>query len=561
MSGAAPEARADTSSGGQARSGDTLGQLRAWMTRERLLVAAALVAIFAVSVFVRLGHLGEPMGIHHEEGTARVLLHSTVWWEEGPSGAGFLLRKNLTSPGDAYLAPPGPLTDGDGNTYYASMPPGHPLWMFLAHRVVGVEPTVMSVRYVNLAVNLLCAALVYLVVREILRGLPDGWSRTAGLVAAATYLFAPVTLWFQSNAWTSASAVQPFFIAAIWAVARAYRDEERQRLFVVLTGALVFGMSYTEWLGPAFALATVVLAVIRRRSDALIRRIAVASAIGAVLALGLTFLQYSTISGAGEMARLWLGRYQMRSGFGEASVASPWNRASWIRLLGQYIDSLAPAFAVLAIVFVWDRILAGVRGGKFRAGGAPVSVVMTLALAPVLIHHVVLFDHAVIHDFDMLKMTVFVSVATGLLVGRLIARYAAQERPQHTMAVAVVCVLVVVSAYASVRLYDWLNPSYAAFERIGTAIARTAEPDEVVFLVPFDYMPPSVVTHYAGRNWVPWPGEDRAPAVLGRGGADRRGVVFGADLGRGVFEVWYVAPDGSLHPTREEAMAATGDVP
>ncbi len=527
-----------------------------WLRLSRVAVIVAILAVFAASVFVRLGHLDKPMGLHHEEGTARTLVHSSVWWEEGPSRGGFLMRKNLTNPGDLYLAAPGPLTDHDGISYYASMPPGHPLWVFLVHRVIGVEPTIASVRYLNLAVGLACALLVYLIVREMLRGLPDGWSRSAGLIAAATYLFMPVTLWFQSNAWTSASAVQPFFIAAVWACARAYRDEEKRRTFIILAGVFVFAMSYTEWLGPAFALTTVVLAFLRRREDTTMRWIAVASSVGAAVALGLTFLQYSTIAGAASLLELWTGRYAMRSGLGEASVGRPWDPASWDRFFGQYFTSLAPAVVVLVILFVWDRLVSRGRAGKLRTGGAPLGVVFGLALAPVLIHHVVLFDHAVIHDFDMLKTSLVVSLATGLVGARLIARYAGKAQPARAAAVLAGCALFAVSGYVSVRLYDYLNPTYGVYERIGVTIGETVEPDEVVFVVTSEYIPRSVTTHYAGRNGLPWPGENRAPGVLARGGG-RRGVVFGVDSVRGVFETWYVAGDGSLHPSREAAIAAS----
>ncbi len=74
------------------------------------------------------------MGLHHEEGTARTLVHSLSWWEEGPSAGGFIMSRTLSSPGDKYL------TAGaadDGNIYYYSFPPGHPLWAFMAHRAIG----------------------------------------------------------------------------------------------------------------------------------------------------------------------------------------------------------------------------------------------------------------------------------------------------------------------------------------------------------------------------------------------------------------------------------------
>ncbi len=519
-----------------------------------LIVFSVMAVLFSASLAVRAPYLGRPMGLHHEEGTARTLIHTTAWWADGSGEGGYLLRMNLSSPGDRYL---GSDADENGDTFYYSFPPGHPLWAFAAHKAVGVKPTVSSVRTFNLVLHLACALMIFLIVRELLRRLPFVWSSAAGLVAFAVYLFAPVAMWYQSNAYTSASAVQPFFIGAVLLVALAYRGERRVWILSGF-GAAVFLATYTEWLGLAFAGVAVVVAIVRRR-DSVARSLGIAAAAGAATAMGLVVLQYSTKLGLAGVFDTMAGRYADRSGLEQGVGYTLWNPAAWSRLFGIYRNTLGPVIVVLIVLVAWDLLLRRGSTGRFRAGTAPMGVVFAFAVAPVLVHHVVLFDHTVIHDFDALKSTVPLVLGIGYLSGRIIARTASGEGRRLRVTIAGLAVVAAVACSASVIVFGNVNgTAFPQPKQLGERIAGEVRPDEVVFVQAAAYLPRSILVHYAGRNYVVWQASPtKAAAMLERGGG-RTGVLFWVDEFLDVKAVGYVGIDGVVNPTREQAGLTLG---
>jgi hypothetical protein len=526
----------------------------------RFVVVALILGIYALSVVARLPYLDNPLGLHHDEGTARALIHSAVWWEDGPSAGGYIMRRTLMSPGDKHLGS-GP---GDGNVYYYSFPPGHPLLAFAVHRAVGYEPTIDSVRWLNLALGFLSAVGIYLIVRELLRKLPVLWSRFAAMVAFTLYVFTPVGLWYHSNAYMSSSVVQPFFIAALLAAAYAYRPREsRPWLWPVLYGVAVALACYTEWLGPALAFVTVIVWLFRR-DDAVLRRLAVAGAAAAAITLGIVAVQYTiSLGGLGEFARHGADRYTIRSGFdaGGGGGWTIWRYASWERLAYQYARSVGYLAVLAVVLWIWDRVAGRATPGRFRAGDAPIPVVLVLSLVPVVLHNLVLFDHTVVHDFDMLKWSVFLCVAIGVLVGRLLARYATKT-PRVSLAwpAGVALVLATVVLALSWNWFDYQNKDERPEpERLGTRIAATVEPDEVVFIASSTYLPFNMVTWYSGRNFSSWPGDPEATREILAAGGDRTGVVFLLDKYLGVVQTGYVGTDGVVYTTREGAKATLGN--
>jgi hypothetical protein len=524
-----------------------------------------LVALYALSVWFRLPYLSHPMGLHHDEGTARTLVHAAVWSEEGPSSGGYIMRRNLSSPGDAYLGGHA----GDGNVYYYSFPPGHPLLAFLAHSAATVEPTVDSVRWFNLVLGFLSAGMIYLIVRGLLRTLPDVWSRLAGFVAFTAYVFTPVGLWYHSNAYTSSSALQPFFIAALLAATYAYRPSKSQPwLWPTLFGVAVALMCYVEWLGPAFAAATVIVWLFRR-DDAVLRRLAVAGAIGAAVSLGIVAAQYAvSLGGVSAVYDHVANRYVSRSGFGSAEAGgwTLWRLESWSRLGDKYLRSIMPLMVGLVLLWVWDWDSRRRRPADVHSSDPVVPVVLVLSIAPVLLHHVVLFNHTVVHDFDLLKSSVFFVLAIGVLSGRTMARVTSDGiRWTSVLGMAGVALLVFYMVARSAWMFDsYHDDQYRETIELGESISLAAvEPEEVVFIdIAAErtlYVPYSQIVHYSGRNYLHWPEDvDGRREVLERDGG-RTGVVFVVDAELGVEQVRYVGIDGQTYDTREEAQATLSE--
>jgi hypothetical protein len=188
-----------------------------------------------------------------------------------------------------------------------------------------------------------------------------------------------------------------------------------------------------------------------------------------------------------------------------------------------------------------------------------------LSIAPVLLHHLALFNHTVVHDFNVLKTSVFFVLAAGVLTGRLLARLSSRGASARWGVYAGTCVVVVAVAVGSAWLFGQLHKlEYVESRSLGDAIAAEAQPDEVVFVsVPEArtlslYVPPNQITWYAGRNYVAWNGDLKAARRVLDADAPRTGVFFMVDFELQVQKVGYFGADGDPYESREQARSTLG---
>jgi len=282
--------------------------------------------------------------------------------------------------------------------------------------------------------------------------------------------------------------------------------------------------------------------------------VAIAAASGAAAALVLVVAQYATQLGLGGVFEVFADRLAIRSGTVDTGGYTFTNPASWLRLGGIYRDELGSLLVGAFALWALDRWAGRGKSRHFAAGDAPIATVLVLALVPVVVHHVLLFNHAVIHDFDVLKTSVFLSLAIGVLTARLIARYAAGEGTSERTAITRAGLVVLAVVLAGAYLFLGVNAKvYPEPKALGEAIAAAAQPEEVVFLTAPVYVPPSITKHYSGRNYLEWSGDmERTRQILQRSGP-RTGILLLLNDQIEVIGTGYVGTDAVVYETRDEA--------
>jgi hypothetical protein len=369
-----------------------------------------LLLLFAISVVVRLPYLGCPLG-GHQWLTAQMLVIHSIWYERGITACYFNPVVTFGLPTDKnVITPMGRMASPDGDRYFISQPPLGYILPYIVIVLLGVRPDVLPLQIFNLGLHLACVLLVFLIIRSLAlqRGArnPD----MPALAGSVVYQFMPVTLQYHGNVYSFEVLVQVFFLLAVYLFLRVPERPMRPIWLYVWLAAAAFCMSYTEWLGVLFALSTVLYAFFHFH-DNKVRWAVVAVIAGTTVALCLTLIQYSQIAGAAELLQRAVGTYLERSGFSKAfshENQSLWSGGAWHRLGQHYMDSFGwLPFVIAVAAFRYINIMTRLTS-KERA-------VIWVALAPVVLHHLLLFDFTSIHDYSVLKDTIFFSILVGML--------------------------------------------------------------------------------------------------------------------------------------------------
>jgi hypothetical protein len=482
--------------------------------RAFLIVGAA----FVLSVLVRVPHIGRPLSAHHEFCTALVLIFLENWRH-----GGFLEHRgcpaaNFPGEADRFIYPRSyAFAARNGTFYYLSHPP---LAYWLPHGVLtltGVPPGPTALTLFNLVFHFTTALLLFLTVRELCSE-PAALPR-APLIAALLYLFMPAPLWFHGNAYMADMFVQNTWALHLLVAARVFRRGITGGWPLALLSVSLALAVLTSWLGVFVGITTAVLAFIRwhRTRQPGWWRVMAATLLAIVLPLALTGWVYAGMVGLPDLLTYLHLRFHDRAAY-DFVEGGPLTHV-W-RLAANYRTGWLP---VMLLAAAGGATLAGWlrNGGRAVTPPRHFGLFAALTLLPVALDHAVLLKYAD-HDFAALKGGFFLCGAAAMLLAAAIGARP-HLRPWAWCAVGLACV-------AGVLLFFRYNPlpggdrvRYDRQLRIGTAIAREASAQEVVFALGFEPDPQTM--WYARRNIAPVATLEQARAFLVERGRER-GVVF-----------------------------------
>ncbi len=491
----------------------------------------AILAIFLVSILLRVPFLARPLQGQHDWLTIHSLLTISIWQQVGLSYAHNSLIMNYPNEADKYISyiEKGTVMDQRGNTYFVAFPPFAFLLGYAVIHLLHLPVDALWLRIINLALLLPASLCFFLVLERMFENLGAAIASRFAMLGVALFLFDRAVL-MSLGLYFPVILVIPLWIMAVYFFFAA-RDGWLPRgaalaVFFFLT--LLAG--YSDWLGMIAAGVFFLWSLIGEKRSWVL---AVLSGTAGCIAALLTVLQYASISGMSSYLHGLLFRFQDRSGISSSSQhgLTLFTFDTYREIRNRYLEQ--HHFLLLFILcLVFAHIVTGRRFDLLKGKPVPRGLLFVFGL-PVLIDHVLLVNHTAIHDYAALKATPLLTILAMLLLANLYtAKPVSEERSaaeissifiRYTCVVAVVC-LFSVKDYLSQR--NALDPKDA---RLGAEIRNQSDAGQVIFLKQSKgrgYIPPNLI-YFAGRNIKLVQGAGEAEAFL-REYHRSRGILFDA---------------------------------
>jgi hypothetical protein len=502
------------------------------LVNQKRLIRFIPVLIFVLSVIIRLPNLNRPLDAHHEWLTSTVLRVQRIWYEEGALRHRFLPIMTYGNEADKNIANVAEIRDATGNFYHTSYPPLAYIFPYLVFRLVNIYPDVLPLQILNLALHFISSLLIFLIISLLTKKRYIGSLNMPALLGFTLYLFAPATLWFHSNVYSRDMLVQPLFIAGVYVTAKLIASQDKKPIHYLVLGLTNFLMISTEWLGVFFAFSVFLFALLNIRKREM-RIVLCTVAISSIASLTLMIWHYSQISGFDVFVKSSFEKYSYRSGAfqtAESGGFTLWNRRAWQRLAGHYRDGYLPFLVLVYSICVAYLALLKKRLSKDMFLKNRLEIItLYLCMAPVVLHHLVLFNFTSVHDFSVLKAGGLIAIFTPLLYYRLINVIERDNLDENRRTkVAILRSVVILAIIGSILQYVVINRrSHDTYKKIGGEIATIARSDEVVFIrsedEDYDVFPQ--IVFYAHRNIALWKSGSSARELLNLNNIDR-GIVF-----------------------------------
>lgn len=450
----------------------------------------AIILLFLLALIVRLPHINRPLSCHHEVLTAMSMITLENWQSQGALEHNCCLLQTYPRETDRFVMNRGMrLVDEAGKGYYTSFPPFSIILPYALFRVLRIEPSILGLQLLNLVSHLLAAILIYFAVVTIQ---PDRFAGGCGaLLASAVFILLPANLWFFSNTYSWDIFWHYLWVGGLFLLARldlAVSEGRAAGRLIALLAVVSFLLVYTDHYGLFFALSVLAYSLVRiRRSryrDRLVFTI-LASSAGAVV---LMLFQYSTIAGFQSLRGALLDSAETRI---ITSLCNP------MRILTHYRYAYGPAIPVviLAVASLARRRADRTTGLSGREG-----TLLLMAAVPVLLHHIVFLEWTAVHDYSVLKASVFIALLAGTGLSRAIT--GGIRRTLRVCVVAGTLGLFVLMSLSMHQRHFTRCHEPDRYSSLGEAIRHGSSDDEVVFAVPIGErirVDPRVI-YYAGRN-------------------------------------------------------------
>lgn len=502
---------------------------------------AILIAMFALSVLIRIPYLGKPMDSDLDRLPCNILRPLQSWYADGALKYGFCPVMNYPGRADKNINNHGgPLKDEKGNYYYTSFPPFTYIAPYAMFKLFSIYPDALPLRIFNLFFHFLCCLLIYLIIRILTDGHCAGRINAAPLIGAALYAFSPTLLKFHGEYYDYSVFVQPLYLLGIYAFLKLISGGYKKRHYFYL-GLTNFLMVYTEWLGSLYALSVSLyaLALVRRREMRIVLLMIIATSMAS---LSLTILQYSSINGLKQLSSHLTDRFVFRTGLAQEADGDLhyWNLRSWKLIASYYKDAYMPFLSVMCLFGIAACVMKALAGGIEKSCKAtPLndtagSTVLYLCAAPVILHHLILFNETCVHPWTVIKTGGGIAILTALIYQKILDNVSVlSPEPGRGLNVKVGETLCIILIGASVfwSVFNYITDSgrtrYSNYEKTGREIARRARDTDVLFVklpLPFEN-PMQQLVYHAHRNMAAWRGEEAGLELLKLNGSER-GIAF-----------------------------------
>lgn len=397
-----------------------------------------------------------------------------IWNEMSPADYNFCQVLTHNNSGDKYIAYYKRLEDKKGNNYFVSQPPFAPIFAYFFFKIFQLPFNSDSIILLSFLLHLSGSILVYFIVNVITGKKLFEFSLSA-LTGMIVFLFIP------TNIYSYASHYIPefiFLLSGILFFLLIVKKRSNKILHYMLLGLSVFLASYTDWIGLFFGFSVILYCVFRIR-DKLFLKITVCVSAFTFCSLLLTFIQYSSLNGTGEMIHAMTIRFLGRSGlfgskYSELGI-NLYSISSWI-VFFKKLNLAFVGFGYLMLVLIAFFLL---LKKKIQYQKGIFNLVFCAVILPVIIHYIIFFNSNAIHQYYISKMAVPVSILTGVLFNFLNQTHLFGYRKAFFLLLvfgnAILSHFILLSNYPLVA-------DYSVPKKQAVLINKKAMPEEAVFI-------------------------------------------------------------------------------
>lgn len=487
-----------------------------------------LLAIFFISVLVRLPQLNRPLSGHHEFCTSVSLRIMQIWYDNGIAQYGYNPVMNYNNPADKHINnfanASGKMIDKEGNYYYVSHPPFAYYLPYAIFKLLHIRPDVLPIQIFNIVLHFISGLFVYFTVCLLSFKGARNMPFLPAVVAFIAYIFSPPTLWFQGNVYMSDMMVNAIFIIGVYTVLKMIARQKfyspKYIFFYCLSLVL---MIYTSWLGVFFAFGVLVYSLLHVRNVRGYRVLIWTTVVLTILTLQVIFYQYSQINGVEAYVSELLNRYIQRGSVGKMGNGFGSFLFSYFGMLFKLLYNYVTNYFLIYILLIGFLYMAVSKAKLKMVFSENGYRFLWLSILPVVLLHLVFLNYSV-HDFTTLYGALFFSVLLGVFYDKLKRGGALPVKTLNALVIGGAILLMVqytvtnMPGEKSVR-----GVKYVTAKEVGAHIAASSSKDEVIFVTGHEATPQLVF--YTGRNIRYAASKEDAIAFLKQHG-QTKGVIF-----------------------------------
>lgn len=459
-----------------------------------------ILILFFISVVVRIPHLDRPLSKHHEFNAAMILIPMEVWDQTPASEHHYAPIMNYSNAGDKGV---NNMTleelQKNGNFYYLSFPSATYLLPYLSFKLFDISPSPLALQVFNMLVHLLCALLLYRIIRFLTMQNSVGTVETnqidqlPAIVAAAVFLFSPTPLWFFGNGYTHHTLVILFILWTISISLRILHGNAHNRkwdwvqFFFALTLAIL-----TAWSSYLLAFILFCIAIYRWFQTKKISVFLVIPILAVTLGSFLTYWQFSSVVGSDVFLTYLKDRFLVRSGT-ERGVGSG---------ILHLLTSLGKWYAIgflPVLVFLLYQVFS-LKTFRFQFTKKERSfLIITICLC--FSHHFLLGEFTAAHNYSVLLDGVLMSGLVGLLLRRMLDLKMRRRILYSSLGLVFLASITQYFYINRIGDYGQNGDRYDFMQRIGETIRANSTELEVLFVMNLKDKPAPQVMYYAKRNF------------------------------------------------------------
>jgi hypothetical protein len=455
-------------------------------------IALLLILIFGISVLLRLPHFPNKPTDSTGWLSSHTMLTLEIFQRDGLREHYFAPVISWGVPGDKFVHTFESIFSPNGDGYYLSYPPLGFLVPHFLSALTGSAPSMTLLTALNLACQFLTAFFIFLISYIALRKqCNEQTTLLSSFFAFSAYIFSAAPFKFHFDSYFVDFLAQPIFAFLLYICAKfIYSAENIQKRYFYALGVGTFLLVYTEWIGVFFAASIFLLSFSFEQLKVKFLRYILFAA--TFLALLTVLIQYSRIAGFSTLMNFFYTKFSGRSGWNEHTAEggqSIFAIKSWLILAKWYVagfDILLIFLALFCLIYLFKKKC--IRSSQ--------SCLLLCAALPVVFHHIMLFNHAIIHNFSVVKASPFLCLLSSFLIANFAEKF--QNFRHRIDFFATIFVCFAMGSYYSNK--EWLLQRWTyLYASLGEKIALNAHPTDRICIQGPKMIPPQIA-YYSHRN-------------------------------------------------------------